>query len=128
MRSVQPLPPPPADELTFAWTSGVVTNPGANGPGGPLQVSGSLIITLAVAMAGAAGVEDPLPPLLHAAIDMPASTNPDIAKIAQRSALCFVLPCVAIMRLLPEVSPQARAENENRKYRHRQSGTAHNSP
>jgi hypothetical protein len=65
-------------------------------------------------MAGAAGVEDP--PLLHAAIDMPASTNPDIAKNAQRGALCFLLPCIAVMRLLPEVSPHARVENENRKY------------
>ena len=45
-----------------------------------------------------------------------ASTNPDIAKIAQRGAPYFVLPWVVVMRLLPEVSPQARAENENRKY------------
>ena len=67
------------------------------------------------------------PPLLHAAIDMPASTNPDMAKIAQRGALYFVLPGVAFMRLLPEVSPQVHAENENRKYNHRQSDTAHDS-
>ena len=37
---------------------------------------------------------------------MPASANPDTAKIAQRGALYFVLPCVAVMRLLPEVSPR----------------------
>jgi hypothetical protein len=110
VRSVQPLSPSPADELTFARTSVMVTNTCANGPVGPLQVAGSLSITLAAAMAGRAGAEDP--PLLHAAIDMPASTNPEIAKIAQRDAPCFVLPCVADMRLLPEVSPQARAENE----------------
>jgi hypothetical protein len=68
-------------------------------------------------MAGAAefaGAADP--PLLHAAIEMPASANPDIAKNAQRGALYFVLSCVAVMHLLPEVSSQAHAENENRKY------------
>ena len=64
-------------------------------------------------MAGAAGVEDPPP--LHAAIDMPANTNPEIAKNAQRDAPCFLTRCVVVMRLLPEVSPQTRAENENRK-------------
>jgi hypothetical protein len=43
---------------------------------------------------------------------MPANTNPDTEKVAQLGALCFVVPCVAVMRLLPEVSPQARVENE----------------
>jgi hypothetical protein len=85
----------------------MVTKTCANGPVGPLQVAGSLNITLAAPVAGTAGTAGDSP-LLQAAIDMPASTNPDIAQIAQRVVLYFVSPCVAVMRVLREVSPQPR--------------------
>jgi hypothetical protein len=59
----------------------MVTKTCANGPVGPLQVAGSLTITVAEAVAGVAGVDDP--PLLHAVIHALVNTNPEVARTTQ---------------------------------------------
>ena len=69
-------------------------------------------ITLTAAVAGAAGGEDP--PLLHAAINIPANSSPDIAKIAQCGALCSMSTRFSVTYLLPRGLSPGTPANENR--------------
>jgi hypothetical protein len=74
---------------------------------GPLQVAGSLNITLAVVVAVTEG-EEPELPLLHATTRRPARNAPASKKINQRVPVDVAEPCFAVTTFLPRKTSHIR--------------------